>query len=45
MSMLAIRVRILWIKPLLNRYKCNEYEPIENFSFDDFLKKYIELPY
>lgn len=33
------------LKPLLNRCKCNEYEPIENFSFDDFLKKYIELPY
>ena len=32
------------LKPLLNRCKCNEYEPIENFSFDDFLKKYIELP-
>ena len=33
------------LKPLLNRCNCNEYEPIENFSFDDFLKKYIELPY
>lgn len=33
------------LTPLLNRCKCNEYEPIENFSFDDFLKKYIELPY
>lgn len=33
------------LKPLLNRCKCNEYDPIENFSFDDFLKKYIELPY
>ena len=33
------------LKPLLNRCKCNEYEPIENFSFEDFLKKYIELPY
>ena len=33
------------LKPLLNICKCNEYEPIENFSFDDFLKKYIELPY
>ena len=33
------------LKPLLNRCKCNEYEPIENFSFDDFLKKYMELPY
>lgn len=37
--------RIYELKPLLNRCKCNEYEPIENFSFDDFLKKYIELPY
>lgn len=33
------------LTPLLNRCKCNEYEPIENFTFDDFLKKYIELPY
>lgn len=33
------------LKPLLNRCKCNEYDPIENFSFEDFLKKYIELPY
>lgn len=33
------------LKPLLNRCNCNEYEPIENFSLDDFLKKYIELPY
>lgn len=32
------------LKPLLNRCNCNEYEPIENFSFDDFLEKYIELP-
>ena len=33
------------LTPLLNRCNCNEYEPIENFSLDDFLKKYIELPY
>lgn len=33
------------LKPLLNRCKCNEYEPIENFTFEDFLKKYVELPY
>ena len=31
------------LKPLLNKYECNEYEPIENYTFDDFLERFIEL--
>ena len=32
------------LKPLLNRCKCNEYEPIENFFIRRFFEKIYRAP-